>query len=319
MAATPPVDPAVADNRYMSSEGEVSATMRSIKHDGLSFEWYGYSTIRIQTETQGEQARFDFLEYRELQTLAKERGIRANQTKEELRDALRLSEELVIYIDPGRFGLMDRFAPHDADYVFVTHNHHYDPDAVRNVSNDETVLYAYGDNDYNALRPDITPPEDLNMEVEFLEYDEEYTIRGRPETFQVRTLPAYNRSDGPHVDEDGNPLHAKGDVVGLHFTINDTTVYWPSDTDFVDELTDVRADVFFPPVGGTFTMDADEAIRFAESVNPKLLIPVHYSTLTKRSDDDPAPGGHEVFENIKVDPDEFLDRAAGHNFDVEII
>jgi len=293
--------------------------MRAAKYSGLSFEWYGYSTIRIQTETGGEQSRFEFLEYRELQTLAKERGIKANQTKQELRDALRLSEELVIYVDPGRFGLMDRFRPKDADYVFVTHNHHYDPEAIRNVSNDDTVLYAYGDNDYNALRPDIIPPEDLNMHVEFLEYDEEYTIRGRPETFHVRTLPAYNRADGKHVDEDGNPLHADGDVVGLYFTIGDTTVYWPSDTDFVEKLTDITADVMFVPIGGTYTMDADEALRFAESVDPDLLIPVHYSTLTKRSDDDPAPGGHEVFGNIKVDPDEFEEKAAGHNFKVDII
>jgi L-ascorbate metabolism protein UlaG (beta-lactamase superfamily) len=157
------------------------------------------------------------------------------------------------------------------------------------------------------------------MPVEYLDYDEEYTIHGRPKTFQARTLPAYNRADGSHVDEDGNPLHADGDVVGLYFTIDDTTVYWPSDTDFVEELADVTADVFLPRIGGTYTMDADEALRFAESVDPDLLVPAHYSTLTKRSADDPAPGGHEVFGNINVDPDEFVEKAAGRNLDVEII
>jgi len=40
----------------------------------------------------------------------------------------------------------------------------------------------------------------------------------------------------------------------------------------------ISVDVFLPPIGGHYTMDRHEAAAFARSVEPALVIPVHYDT-----------------------------------------
>ena len=37
-------------------------------------------------------------------------------------------------------------------------------------------------------------------------------------------------------------------------------------------------DVLFIPVGGFFTVDAMEATEIAESIKPKIILPMHYKT-----------------------------------------
>jgi L-ascorbate metabolism protein UlaG (beta-lactamase superfamily) len=38
-----------------------------------------------------------------------------------------------------------------------------------------------------------------------------------------------------------------------------------------------RVDVLFVPVGGVYTIDADEATEAVKSIDPKIVIPMHYS------------------------------------------
>lgn len=170
-----------------------------------------------------------------------------------------------VYIDPWSQALGTR-APHDADIVFVTHDDmdHYDPDAIESVSTDSTTVVVYEGVD----------TDDLERTAEALPYNGSLSVDG----IDVKAIPAHNRSDGDHVDDDGNPFHAQKEVVGLMLTFDGTTVYYPSDTDFLDEHQDLTADVFLPPIGGTYTMDRHEAADFAESVDAELILPVHYDT-----------------------------------------
>jgi L-ascorbate metabolism protein UlaG (beta-lactamase superfamily) len=39
-----------------------------------------------------------------------------------------------------------------------------------------------------------------------------------------------------------------------------------------------KIDVMFLPVGGFFTIGPSEAAQFAEQINPKIIIPMHYKT-----------------------------------------
>ena len=48
-------------------------------------------------------------------------------------------------------------------------------------------------------------------------------------------------------------------------------------------------DVLFIPVGGTYTIDAKEAVKFATAISAKITVPMHYRT--KRSNIDIAPIG----------------------------
>lgn len=170
----------------------------------------------------------------------------------------------VIYIDP--WSQVIEGTPGDADVVFVTHDDrdHYDPEGIRAVRNDGTVVAAYEAIDTDDLGRGVTP----------LPYDGEATVGG----IEVRTVPAYNRPDGDHVRPNGEPYHREGEVIGLVLTIDGTTVYFASDTDFLDEHREIDADVLIPPIGGRPTMDRHEAAEMAASVEPDLVLPVHYDT-----------------------------------------
>lgn len=170
----------------------------------------------------------------------------------------------VVYVDPWS-EVLDG-SPGDADVVFVTHDDrdHYDPDAVHAVASDATVIAAY----------EAIDTSDLDRSTVSLPADGEVMVEG----IAVRTVSAYNRPDGEHLDDDGNPYHAPGEVVGLLLSTGSTTIYYPSDTDFLEDHADLSADVFIPPIGGHFTMDRHEAADFARSVDPDLILPVHYDT-----------------------------------------
>lgn len=171
---------------------------------------------------------------------------------------------LIVYVDPWSDVLEDE--PRDGDVVFVTHDDfdHYDPEAIEAVASADADIVAY----------EAVDTADLDREVTSLAYDDSLTVRG----IAVEAVPAYNRADGEHVDEDGEPFHAESEVVGLLLGFDGSTVYFTSDTDFLPAHNHVRATVFIPPIGGHFTMDRHEAASFAESVEPELVLPVHYDT-----------------------------------------
>jgi L-ascorbate metabolism protein UlaG (beta-lactamase superfamily) len=170
----------------------------------------------------------------------------------------------VSYIDPW-MEVIDG-TPDDADFVFVTHDDrdHYDPEAIRAVSTDNTVVAAYEEVDTDDLTQDVKP----------LPYDGEIAA----DEIDGRTVPAYNLSDGEHVQQNGEPYHAEGEVIGLILLIDGVTVYVPCDTDFLDEHQDINADVIIPPIGGSYTMDRHEAVEMVESIRPDLVLPIHYNT-----------------------------------------
>lgn len=109
----------------------------------------------------------------------------------------------VYYIDPWSEVIASE--PRDGDVVFVTHDDrdHYDPKAIEAVATPEATIAAYEAIDTGGL--------DFDGDVVTLPIDGEHTIQ----KLHVRTIPAYNDPDGPHVDDDGKPFHADGEVIGL--------------------------------------------------------------------------------------------------------
>ena len=180
--------------------------------------------------------------------------------------SVRIAGDTVVYIDPWSEVLTGK--PGDGDVVFVTHDDpdHYDPAAIAAVAKPGATVAAYEGVDTSDL--------DSGFEVVALPHSGERTVAG----IGVETVPAHNDPNGPHVDDDGDPWHAEGEVTGLVLTVDGTTVYFPSDTDFLPHHESVRADAFLPPIGGHYTMDRHEAADFARSVDPELTLPVHYDT-----------------------------------------
>lgn len=194
----------------------------------------------------------------------------------------------VVYVDPWS-DVLGEYAG-DADLVFVTHDDydHYDPDAIETLATDAMRVVVYEGVDTSNLDRDVVG----------LAEDGELTVDG----VEVRAIPAYNDPDGDHVRDAGTPFHQEGEVVGLLLEFNGTTVYFASDTDFLPDHESISADVFIPPIGGTYTMGREEAAAAARAIGPDLVVPVHYDT----------------FEAIETDVDAFVADLEANGFRVEL-
>ena len=71
--------------------------------------------------------------------------------------------------------------------------------------------------------------------------------------------------------------HRKEDGwVSYLVTLDKVVYYIAGDTDVTKEAKEVKCDVAFVPVGGTYTMDCLEASNLCNIIKPKLAVPIHY-------------------------------------------
>ena len=162
-------------------------------------------------------------------------------------------DSINVYIDP--WGVTDAVP---ADVVFITHAHfdHFNEEDLKKVVRRETSIVAPR-NVAQELTGTVLPvgPGD-SLEVAGI---------------KVQAVPAYN------VVESRLEAHPKANNwVGYILTLGDSTYYHAGDTDHAPELDDVKADVAFLPIGGTYTMTAQEAGQLAKVIQPQLAVPMHY-------------------------------------------
>ena len=75
----------------------------------------------------------------------------------------------------------------------------------------------------------------------------------------------------------------KFDIDGITFChLGDLGEFFTSD--LVEEIGEV--DVLFIPVGGTYTIDYKEAVKYANAINAKITVPMHYKTPKSQIDID---------------------------------
>ena len=250
-----------------------------VRHDGIRADWLGYATLRLETPAPDVAAA----------------------------DA----DRTVVYCDPGRYGVLagawppdgaggegvhhprgPAVEPRDADLVCVTHDHHYDPAAIRRVADEDTTLLVFEGVDTHRIDRAVERPVDLPCEVRRVDDEADLAVGD----VIVRTTAAYNHPDGDHVRADGDPVHPEGFGCGFHLTLpalgpsgtagDGVRVYWPGDTDVLDGHAELDVDLFCPPIGGAFTMDRYAAASLAAAMDPALVLPVHYNTFdTLRADD----------------------------------
>ena len=178
----------------------------------------------------------------------------------------------VVYLDPGRYGVLDGYDGGDGDVVCVTHDHHYDSDGVRTVAGEDATLVLFEGVNAHRIDRDVERPADLPLDVREVDAAADLAVGDAI----VRTTAAYNDPDGPHVRETGDPYHPEGLGCGFHVTLDGTSAYWPGDTDVLEGHARLDVDVFCPPIGGTYTMDRHEAADLAAALDPDLVVPVHY-------------------------------------------
>lgn len=204
----------------------------------------------------------------------------------------------VVYLDPGRYGVLDGYEGGDGDIVCVSHGHHYDTDAIRRVAADDATVVVFEGINTHRIGRDVERPADLPYEIRTVDSESDIAVGDAI----IRTTAAYNEPDGPHVRPSGEPYHPEGRGCGFHVTLDDVSVYWPGDTDVLAGQEHLDVDVFCPPIGGTFTMDRQEAADLAEAMAPGLIVPVHYDT----------------FPEIEADAEAFADDLRERGIEVKL-
>ena len=178
------------------------------------------------------------------------------------QSTIRLEGERIIYIDPYRIA----GEPHDADIILVTHTHndHFDIESIKKVMKGSTILLIAGEGGAEKAG------ENGVRNVTSVVPNNEYTVDG----LVIKTVPAYNISP---ERQNHKPEHS---FVGYIVRINDITYYAAGDTDYVEDMNAIDADVVFLPIDGRFNMGESEAARAANAIFPKVAVPYHYNNFS---------------------------------------
>jgi L-ascorbate metabolism protein UlaG (beta-lactamase superfamily) len=184
----------------------------------------------------------------------------------------------VAYLDPGRYGVLDDYYARDGDLVCVTHNHHYDTDAIERVADDEATVVVFDGVDAADIDRDVKAVDDLPYEVVRVGEEDHLTV-GNIGQVDLWSLPAYNDPDGPHADADGSVTHPRGLGCAFLLSIGGRTVFWPGDSDALDGFRELEVSLFLANIGGSVVMDRHEAADLAAALDPDLVLPIHYDTI----------------------------------------
>lgn len=186
-------------------------------------------------------------------------------------------EGLVIYIDP----YVTPARAKAADIILITHDHydHCDAGKVGRLKKASTVMVTTG-----------SAAQKLSGDVQTMVPGDKRTFKG----IEVKAVHAYNPA---------KPYHPKGEGMGFVFKLGGLTIYHAGDTEYIPEMRSLgHIDVALLPIGGTYTMDVDQAVMAGIAIKPKIAIPMHYGTL----------------KETKGDPQQFKDKLTGRDREIEV-
>lgn len=172
----------------------------------------------------------------------------------------------VIYIDP--YNIKDGLEK--ADIIFITHSH-YDhcsfADLDKIVQEGTRVIAP-------ASCQSTIAKFKIPVKIELVEPGQELEFGD----LKISTLPSYNVDKHFHSQTEG--------WVGYVMKIGDIIIYHSGDTDLIPEMQKLtgykqqgKEFVALLPVGGRFTMSAEEAAEAAKVIKPTLAIPMHFGSI----------------------------------------
>ncbi|TFG46350.1 MAG: MBL fold metallo-hydrolase [Candidatus Brocadiia bacterium] len=164
------------------------------------------------------------------------------------------SGDTVIYIDPWKLKASHK----DATVVLVSHSHydHYSDADIAKVSDAGTSLIAPADVVQKAGKGQVLRP------------GEKITIKD----VTITSVPAYNPA---------KQFHPKSNEwLGFIIEIAGKRIYYAGDTDMTDEMAALKnIDLALLPVGGTYTMNPDQAAQATEQFKPAQAVPYHWGDI----------------------------------------
>jgi L-ascorbate metabolism protein UlaG (beta-lactamase superfamily) len=184
-----------------------------------------------------------------------------------------------VLIEEGQFkGIIDPFISgnplsktkvdslHDITHIFVTHGHgDHIGDAVEIAKANNALIIA-------------------NHEI--CAYLARFKVRthsmhiGGRRKFDFGTVKMTNALHGSGISDGGNII-CGGNPCGFVIEVEGKKIYHAGDTGLTLDmklLEDEKIDVAFLPIGGNYTMDADDAAIAADFIKAKITVPIHYDT-----------------------------------------
>ncbi len=164
-------------------------------------------------------------------------------------------KDVVIYIDPWNI-----ISTEKADLILITHEHfdHLSEADIKKIIKPDTVIVG----SYEVGRQ-----LGGKYNVKILRPGEKTTVKG----VEIKAVPSYNINKKFHTKE--------SEKVGFVFVLDNISYYHAGDTDLIPEMENIRVDVAFLPVSGTYVMNAKEAAKATELIKPKIAIPMHYGAI----------------------------------------
>jgi len=186
-------------------------------------------------------------------------------------DGFRIQNGQTVYVDPFQMG---KGNPPKADVILVSHEHfdHCSPDDLKRIIGPNTVIVAHKQSHGELSK--------LNAkEVKIVKPGDKIKI-GK---IEVEAVPAYNLNK---FREPGKVFHPKEDgKLGFVLTVNGVRIYHAGDTDHIPEMKAIRPEIALVPVSGTYVMTAKEAAEAVASINPKVVIPMHFGAIVGERND----------------------------------
>lgn len=181
------------------------------------------------------------------------------------QSSIKIKDDITIYFDPLKVE-----ANQDANIILITHTHwdHFSKEDILKIKKKNTKIIG---------------PRDIKEQALLMGFLEKDIIITRPyqqilqDNITIKTVPAYNKDKNFHPKENN--------WLGYVVTINGITYYIMGDTDALEENEKIDCDVLCIPIGGTYTMNAKEAAEFANKLNPKTVIPIHYGLVVGSKED----------------------------------
>lgn len=185
-------------------------------------------------------------------------------------DTFTLENKVTICIDP--YKLTKNIS---ADIILISHNHfdHLSIDDLTKIVSSDTIIIAA--HECIGQLSKINSKELIGV----VPGDDESVLG-----IKIKAVPAYNVDK---INPDTNkPFHPKEDnKVGFVISIDGVLFYHTGDSDLIPSMSDLKPDVLFVPVSGTYVMTAKEAAMATEKIKPKLAIPMHYGTIVGSVED----------------------------------
>jgi len=168
-------------------------------------------------------------------------------------DSFRIDGAKTVYLDPFQIA-----GGPAADLILVSHDHfdHCSPEDIEKIRGPKTTIVTEKDS-AKKLKGDVRvmkPGDSLELG-----------------DVKIEALPAYN------TDKDFHPR--KKGWLGFVVEMERVRIYHAGDTDLIPEMNDLKVDIALLPVSGTYVMTAEQAVKAALAIQPRLAIPMHYGAI----------------------------------------